>query len=221
MADKESSEVIPVVVESEQETTDDGKTLAPAVEPPEEATAAKIPAPPGLTVPKAVAPQPVPNGADLKHPALYFNQEYEVTLSDSATIPSIAETNDHNPSTIPSIVAATTESIVAATIPSIETKGKEKETPKEKKDPSLVPGFWSPWPQVLQAIECTMPKPTFQDHLLGASAIREDGRLIITVRRPYSVPWLDKQLRRQMERAVARYTDEPLALEFRARDETD
>lgn len=31
--------------------------------------------PPDLTVPRAVVPQPVPAGADLKHPALYFNQE--------------------------------------------------------------------------------------------------------------------------------------------------
>ncbi len=33
------------------------------------------PAPCRYTVPKAVVPQPVPAGADLKHPALYFNQE--------------------------------------------------------------------------------------------------------------------------------------------------
>ena len=33
------------------------------------------PAPCRYTVPRAVDPQPVPPGADLKHPALYFNQE--------------------------------------------------------------------------------------------------------------------------------------------------
>jgi len=36
---------------------------------------AEVPVTPRYTVPKAVVPQPVPEGADLKHPALYFNQE--------------------------------------------------------------------------------------------------------------------------------------------------
>jgi polyphosphate kinase len=64
--------------------SDNGQTVVdkpvvdkPVVEPEEVATAVAKPAPATFQhpIPLAVAPQPVPEGADLKHPSLYFNME--------------------------------------------------------------------------------------------------------------------------------------------------
>ena len=59
--------------EPEVDTTAPEEITPPADSLP--APADSEPAPCRYTVPRAVDPQPVPPGADLKHPALYFNQE--------------------------------------------------------------------------------------------------------------------------------------------------
>ena len=60
--EQERGDVPKVATETTPETTGD-------------VAEAKVPVTPRYTVPRAVMPQPVPEGANLKHPTLYFNQE--------------------------------------------------------------------------------------------------------------------------------------------------
>jgi hypothetical protein len=72
---------------------------------------------------------------------------------------------------------------------------------------------WPFWDQALRRLQERLDPATFADHLHGAEGIREGGRLVIAVRRPASVFWLDGRLRPTVERVVHGY-DEELAVEF-------
>jgi hypothetical protein len=142
--------------------------------------------------------------------AYALNQAYEVTVYGSTT-ESVVESAEPQISTTESVVEPTTESVVAATTVSVETKGNKGKILKEKEDLS-----WDPWPRFLRTLQGSMTEATFEQHFVGATARQEDGRLVIAVQNPLSVPMLDKRLRPVVERAVRSATDERLGVEFQA-----
>lgn len=70
------------------------------------------------------------------------------------------------------------------------------------------------WSSVLKTLQGQMTKATFEAHLLGSTATRENGTLTIAVRGVHSAEWLDGRLRPVIARAVNHAAGDELALEF-------